>query len=146
VSPQPVNVTELGLTVATPGEEDATDTVSVVEPVRLHPFLPSPLAVMTRNVVVPFGPPTLSGITSAVESTVASTLLLTWSANAGAAVMARTTDRTASTGRRRPRAVITISPRICEPGRTVRRATPGVCALPQVFALWRGRSHATAAS
>ncbi len=71
-SPQDVKVTELGLTVATAALDDETARLRVVFPVRLHPCLPSPFAVITVSVVVPDAPPTVSGITSAVASTVAS--------------------------------------------------------------------------
>ena len=47
VSPQLVNVTDDGLTVATAALELATETVSVVLPVRLQPDLPSPLRGVT---------------------------------------------------------------------------------------------------
>ena len=46
VSPHEVNVTDDGLTVATAVSEDATLSVSTVEPVRLQPFLPSPFVVV----------------------------------------------------------------------------------------------------
>ena len=47
VSPQLENVIELGETVATPGFVDATETTSVVLPVWLQPFLPSPFVGST---------------------------------------------------------------------------------------------------
>ncbi len=74
MSLQDVNVILDGLTVATAGEEDLTSNSTVVLPVRLHPFLPSPLTGFTNNVVVPTLP-TFSGMISAVASMVASRLL-----------------------------------------------------------------------
>ncbi|HEX5072919.1 MAG TPA: hypothetical protein VFW03_06940 [Gemmatimonadaceae bacterium] len=76
VSPHDVKVA-VGdtLTVATAGLFEETDTVSVVDPVRLQPFLPSPFLGVTVSVVVPFGPPALSGMTSAVASTEPSSVL-----------------------------------------------------------------------
>ena len=75
VSPQDVKVTELGLTVATAVLLDETDRPSVVLPVRLQPFLPSPFRGATYSCVVPFAPPSLSGMTSATASMVGSRLL-----------------------------------------------------------------------
>ena len=48
VSPQDVKVTELGLTVATAVLLDVTERPSVVLPVRLQPFLPSPPGALRR--------------------------------------------------------------------------------------------------
>jgi hypothetical protein len=47
VSPQLPNVTEDGLTVATEGSLDASERTSVVLPVRLQPFFPSPFCGAT---------------------------------------------------------------------------------------------------
>ena len=76
VSPHDVKVA-VGetLTVATAVLFEETETVSVVDAVRLQPFLPSPFLGVTVSVVVPFGPPALSGMTSAVASTEASSVL-----------------------------------------------------------------------
>ena len=46
-SPQALNVTELGLTVATEVLLELTDAENDVLPVRLHPFLPSLFVVFT---------------------------------------------------------------------------------------------------
>src|SRR6266540_13240 len=84
-SPQDANVSEDGLTVATAGLLEATERPSVVEPVRLQPFLPGSFVGSTYRVVAPFAPPTVSGITSATASTDASSELETSSANAAPA-------------------------------------------------------------
>ncbi|HET8664241.1 MAG TPA: hypothetical protein VFM08_08000 [Nocardioides sp.] len=110
VAPQLSKVTELGLTVATPAFDEFTATTSVVDPVRLHPFLPSRFIGSTLKVVVPFGPPTFSAMTSASASTVASRLLMMSSASAGAATTDKPIDMAKSTARRRPRDVITVPP------------------------------------
>ncbi|OGO58048.1 MAG: hypothetical protein A2V85_02065 [Chloroflexi bacterium RBG_16_72_14] len=72
---------EAGLTVATLVLLELTDTTSVVEPVRLQPFFPSPFWGTTYRPAVPFTPPTLRGITSGAASTEASRLLLMSSAH-----------------------------------------------------------------
>src|SRR5687768_16222906 len=59
-SPQDAKVTELGLTVATAVLLDETDRTSLVLPVRLQPFLPSPFTGVTDSCVVPLAPATLS--------------------------------------------------------------------------------------
>jgi hypothetical protein len=53
VSPQAVNVTVLGETVATEVLFELTEAVNVVLPVRLQPFLPSPFVGSIYSVVVP---------------------------------------------------------------------------------------------
>src|SRR6266511_3095780 len=85
ISPQDANVSEDGLTVATAGLLDATERARVVEPVRLQPLLPSPFLSTRYKVVVPFAPPTVSGITSATASTDASSELEMSSAKAAPA-------------------------------------------------------------
>jgi hypothetical protein len=99
MSPHDVKVADVGLTVATVGVSDEMLTPSVVLPVKLQPLLPSrgvPLLPVgfTYNVVVPFGPPTLRGMISAVESIVVSKLLLMSSAKASPAPPATTAATT----------------------------------------------------
>jgi hypothetical protein len=73
--------------VATAGSLEFTPMTRVVLPVRLQPLFPSlgfgplPLAT-TLSVVLPSGPPTVSGMVSATASSVASTLLAMSSATA----------------------------------------------------------------
>ena len=57
-SPQEPNVTEDGLTVATDELLEEIERTSVLLPVRLQPFLPSPFRGVTYRFVVPFAPPT----------------------------------------------------------------------------------------
>src|SRR4051812_13686497 len=61
VDPQLSKVMRLGVTVATLASEDATSTTRVVLPVRLQPFLLSPLVGTTARSVDP-EPPTMSGM------------------------------------------------------------------------------------
>ncbi|KRF45537.1 hypothetical protein ASH01_06845 [Terrabacter sp. Soil811] len=81
-APQLSKVTLDGETAATAALLELTDNTSVLEDVRLQPFLPSPLVGLTTSVVLPVAPPALSVMTSAVESTVASRVLVTSSASA----------------------------------------------------------------
>jgi hypothetical protein len=97
-SPQLENVMLAGEAVATEGLLEFTLTTSVVDPVRLQPFLPSPFCVMTRNVVVPLGPPAVSAMLSEAASTVASRLFAMSSATAcGAASVIMASTKTEPT-------------------------------------------------
>jgi hypothetical protein len=82
VALQLVKVADEGLTVATDELLDEIETTRVVEPVRLHPFFPSPFRATTTRFVVPLGPPTLSGMISATASTVGSSVFEMSSARA----------------------------------------------------------------
>jgi hypothetical protein len=104
-SPQLVNVRVLGLTVATPAFDDATERPNALDPVRLHPFLPSPLRGTTASCVVPADPPSASGISSAAASVVASRLLVMSSAYATDASATNALNAPANNDRR-PRRVI----------------------------------------
>ncbi len=65
-SPQLANVRDAGPTVATDVSLEWTETTSVDEPVRLQPFLPSPLRGTTVRAVEPAFPPEVRVRTPAV--------------------------------------------------------------------------------
>jgi hypothetical protein len=105
-----VKVTLDGLTVATPVSLDEREIVAVVLPVRLQPFLPSSFCGTMYSRVVPFAPPTVSGIVSATASTEPSNVLEIPSANAPPVTAKRTPSaaeaRTAA--QRRPLLVVRV--------------------------------------
>src|SRR6185503_6093604 len=84
VSPQLPNVMLLGLTVATAGALDEVDTTRVSAAWKLHPFSTS-LRGWTKRPTVPFAPPAVSEMLSAVASMLESRLFEMSSANAIAA-------------------------------------------------------------
>src|SRR5829696_5580984 len=131
MSPQDPKVTELGLTVATAVSLEATDTTRVLLPVRLQPFLPSSFLGVTASCVVPFAPPTVSGMTSAAASIEASRSLEMSSAPA--------TPTTEATAIAAPAS--TPSPRCGRrvlPARTLLRFPASI-----VLLLWLWRLHPT---
>jgi hypothetical protein len=65
-SPQLPKVREAGLTVATDASLECTETTRVDDPVRLQPFLPSPLRGTTVRAVEPVSPPEVRVMTPAV--------------------------------------------------------------------------------
>jgi hypothetical protein len=108
-----VKVTLDGLTVATSVSLDESEIVAVVLPVRLQPFLPSSFCGTMYSRVVPFAPPTVSGIVSATASAEPSKLLEIPSANAPPVTAKRTPTATEArtAAQRRPPLVV----RVCLP-------------------------------
>src|SRR5687768_8506440 len=74
-SPHDVNVTEDGETAATPLLLELMEKVTIDDPVRLQPFLPSPFVGTTPSWVVRLEPPALRDMISAAASTVISSPL-----------------------------------------------------------------------